>query len=177
VEVGHFGLVPSFAKELAFGRRTYNARSKTVATLASFKHAWAAGQRCIVPAEAIYEPCYESEKAVTHCITKPRDVPMGIADIYRRWRGHDGADRERRGARGVPAHAQAGRGEAHGGDLGLGRVRPLAAVHAGGGRHLLYTVAGAADRRACRASAAREDARPEATQPADDPQGDFLGGA
>jgi putative SOS response-associated peptidase YedK len=90
VEVGHFGLVPSFAKELAFGRRTYNARSETVATLASFKHAWAAGQRCIVPAESIYEPCYESGKAVRHRIHQEGGVPMGIAGIYRRWRGPDG---------------------------------------------------------------------------------------
>jgi putative SOS response-associated peptidase YedK len=90
VDVGHFGLVPSFAKELAFGRRTYNARCETVATLASFKHAWAAGQRCIVPAEAIYEPCYESGKAVRHRIGQPGDVPLGIAGIYRRWRGPDG---------------------------------------------------------------------------------------
>ena len=93
VEVGHFGLVPSFAKELAFGRRTYNARSETVATLASFKHAWAAGQRCIVPAEAIFEPCYESGKAVRHRIGQPGDVPMGIAGIYRRWRDPAGPER------------------------------------------------------------------------------------
>ena len=90
VEVGHFGLVPSFAKELAFGRRTYNARSETVATLASFKHAWAAGQRCIVPVESIYEPCYESGKAVRHRIYQEGGVPFGIAGIYRRWRGPDG---------------------------------------------------------------------------------------
>lgn len=39
VDDGVFGLLPHFAKELAYGRKTYNARSETVATLASFKHA------------------------------------------------------------------------------------------------------------------------------------------
>lgn len=92
LETGHFGLVPSFAKELAFGRRAYNARSETVASLPSFKHAWANGQRCIVPAEAVYEPCYESGRAVRWIIRKPGGVPMGIAGIYRRWRAPDGGE-------------------------------------------------------------------------------------
>ena len=47
VEDGVFGLLPSFASEVAFGRRTYNARSETVSTLPSFRDAWRAGQRCI----------------------------------------------------------------------------------------------------------------------------------
>lgn len=85
-EDGIFGLLPAFATELAFGRRTYNARSETVAKLASFKHAWAGGQRCIVPAEAFYEPNWETGKAVRWRISQPGDVPMGIAGIYRRWK-------------------------------------------------------------------------------------------
>ena len=91
LEVGQFGLLPSFAKEVAFGRRTYNARSETVATLPSFKAAWASGQRCIVPAEAVYEPCYETGRAVRWRISKPGGVPMGIAGVYRRWRNPDGS--------------------------------------------------------------------------------------
>jgi putative SOS response-associated peptidase YedK len=89
-EDGIFGLLPSFATELAFGRRTYNARSETVDTLPSFKEAWARGQRCIVPAEAIYEPHWETGKAVRWRIGLPGDVPMGIAGIYRQWRHPDG---------------------------------------------------------------------------------------
>src|SRR5437868_14759627 len=52
VDDGAFGLLPYFAKELAYGRRTYNARSETVATLPSFRDAWKRSQRCVVPAEA-----------------------------------------------------------------------------------------------------------------------------
>ena len=90
IDDGLFGLLPHFAKELAYGRRTYNARSETVHQLASFKDAWASGRRCIVPAEAVFEPCYESGKAVRWRIQQPGDVAMGIAGVYRRWRGPDG---------------------------------------------------------------------------------------
>src|SRR5450755_960501 len=87
---GTFGLLPYFATELAYGRRTYNARSETVRSLPSFRDAWRRGQRCIVPAEAIFEPNYESGKAVRWRIAQHGDVPMGIAGIYSKWRHPDG---------------------------------------------------------------------------------------
>jgi putative SOS response-associated peptidase YedK len=90
IEDGLFGLLPHFAKELAYGRKTYNARSETVDTLPSFKEPWARSQRCIIPAEAVFEQCYETGKAVRWRVNQPADVPMGIAGIYRRWRGPDG---------------------------------------------------------------------------------------
>jgi putative SOS response-associated peptidase YedK len=83
---GIFGLLPHFATEIAYGRRTYNARAETAHEKPSFKHAWAANQRCVIPAEAIYEPNYETGKAVRWRIGLPGDVPMGIAGIYRVWR-------------------------------------------------------------------------------------------
>lgn len=86
VEDGAFGLLPHFAKEIAYGRRTYNARTETVATLPSFRDAWRRSQRCIVPAESIFEPSYETGKAVRWRIYQPGDVPMGIAGIYTKWR-------------------------------------------------------------------------------------------
>lgn len=89
---GVFGLLPHFATELAFGRRTYNARAETVATLASFKHAWAAGQRCIVPAECFFEPDWSSGRAVRWAIEQPGQVPMAIAGLWRSWRARDGRE-------------------------------------------------------------------------------------
>jgi putative SOS response-associated peptidase YedK len=90
VETGAFGLLPFFAKEIAYGRRTYNARSETVASLASFRDAWRRGQRCIVPAEAIYEPNWETGRAVRWRISQEGEVPMAIAGLYTRWRQADG---------------------------------------------------------------------------------------
>jgi putative SOS response-associated peptidase YedK len=87
VDDGAFGLLPTFAKELAYGRRTYNAKSETVAKLPSFRNAWRLGQRCIVPAEAIFEPFYETaeSKPVRWRIQQPGEVPFGIAGIWEKW--------------------------------------------------------------------------------------------
>lgn len=88
LDAGHFGLVPHFMRELAFGRRTYNARSETVHKLASFKTAWSRGQRCIVPVECVFEPCYldlqanEMTKPVRYRIKQPGGVPFGVAGIW-----------------------------------------------------------------------------------------------
>ncbi|WOB10223.1 SOS response-associated peptidase family protein [Piscinibacter gummiphilus] len=96
-EQGAFGLRPGPWAEVKYGRRTYNARSETVHALTSFKRAWANGQRCIVPAEAIYEPRYfgaagKPGKSERWRIAQEGDVPMGIAGIYSRWRGDDGRE-------------------------------------------------------------------------------------
>ena len=86
VDDGLFGLLPHFASEVGFGRRTYNARSETVDRLPSFRGAWADGQRCIIPAEALYEPSYESGKAERWAVYQEGYVPFGVAGIYTQWR-------------------------------------------------------------------------------------------
>ena len=90
IDDGMFGLLPHFAKELAYGRRTYNARSETVDKLPSFKESWANNRRCIIAVESVYEPNYETGQAVRWMVQQPAAVPMGIAGIYRQWRGPDG---------------------------------------------------------------------------------------
>jgi putative SOS response-associated peptidase YedK len=90
VEDGVFGLLPYFQAEMAAGRMTYNARSETVATKRSFRDAWKKGQRCIIPAEAIYEPNYESGKAERWRISLPNSEPMGIAGVYEKWTDPNG---------------------------------------------------------------------------------------
>ena len=85
---GHFGLVPSFARELEYGRHTYNARSETVHRLRSFRESWAKGWRCLIPADAIFEPYYEPlpngghKRPVRHRIQLQGGVAMAIAGIY-----------------------------------------------------------------------------------------------
>jgi len=92
VHDGLFGLLPHFAVEVAQGRRTYNARTETVATLPSFRESWRKGWRCIIPAEFFYEPNWETGQAVRWLIQQPMAVPMGIAGIYRKWRHPDGRE-------------------------------------------------------------------------------------
>jgi putative SOS response-associated peptidase YedK len=92
IEAGQFGLLPQFATELVYGRKTYNARWETVDTLRSFKDSWVRSRRCIIPAEAVFEPCYETGETERWCIYQPGAVPMGIAGVYRLWRAPNGQD-------------------------------------------------------------------------------------
>lgn len=87
VDDGAFGLLPSFAKEIAYGRKTYNAKAETIAKLPSYRSAWRLGQRCIIPAEAIFEPYYETaeSKPVRTRIQRLGALPMGLAGIWENW--------------------------------------------------------------------------------------------
>ena len=88
--VGRYGLVPSWAKDLNIGRRTYNARSETVAQLPSFRDAWRSGQRCVVPLEAFYEPNWESGVGVRWRIQSTDAIPLGVAGLWSQWHAPNG---------------------------------------------------------------------------------------
>ncbi len=83
-----FGMVPHWA-DLKLSRHTYNARSETAAAKPSFRHAVAKRQRCIVPAESIFEPCYESGRAVRWRIARDDGQPLAIAGLWE-WRPNGG---------------------------------------------------------------------------------------
>lgn len=82
---GIFGLLPHWAKDIKSARHTFNARSETAAQKPSFRDAWRHGQRCIIPAEAIYEPDWRSGKAIATRITRTDGEPMGIAGLWSSW--------------------------------------------------------------------------------------------
>ena len=50
----HWGLVPSWAKDISVGNRMINARSETLAGKPAFKKLFAT-KRCIVPVDGFYE--------------------------------------------------------------------------------------------------------------------------
>lgn len=82
---GQFGLLTHWAKDITFERKTFNARSETVAEKPSFKDAWRARRRCIIPAEVIYEPDWRSGKAVQTRIARKDGELMGIAGLWSTW--------------------------------------------------------------------------------------------
>lgn len=88
---GVFGLIPHWAKETTIARRTYNARSETVAEKPSYRDAWRLGRRCIITADAFYEPDWRSGKAVATRISRADGKPMGLAGIWTGWRAPDGS--------------------------------------------------------------------------------------
>lgn len=51
VDLAVFGLIPSWSKDRSIGRRTYNARTETVAEKPSYRTAWRQRQFCLVPVE------------------------------------------------------------------------------------------------------------------------------
>lgn len=56
-------MIPTWKHDLKYSRYTYNARTETVATLPSYRHAWAKNQFALIPVEKIYEPKYVDGKA------------------------------------------------------------------------------------------------------------------
>lgn len=90
LRAGQFGLMPHWTKDAKFGRHTYNARSGTAATKNSFRDSWGKGRRAIIPADAIYEPNYETGKPIRWRIKHVDGEPLGIAGLWSWWPGLDG---------------------------------------------------------------------------------------
>jgi len=87
---GLFGLVPHWATDTKITRSTYNCRSETAATKPSFRDAYKRNQRCIIPAEAIYEPDWRSGKVIATRIESTQNLPLGIAGLWSSWKAADG---------------------------------------------------------------------------------------
>ncbi|BEP92027.1 hypothetical protein GmRootA79_04110 [Acidovorax sp. A79] len=80
-----FGLIPGWAKDRNIGRRTYNARTETVAEKPSYRTAWRRRQMCLVPMERFFEPCWETGKAVRWSIHRQDCEPFTVAAIWDSW--------------------------------------------------------------------------------------------
>ncbi|QBR00498.1 SOS response-associated peptidase [Paraburkholderia pallida] len=91
-DVATFGIVPR--KHIPPGVKpfdTMNARSETVGERRSFSGAWKKQQLCLIPADAFYEPNYESGKAVRWRISMADGTPFAIAGLWREWKEETGA--------------------------------------------------------------------------------------
>lgn len=87
---GLFGLVPPWSRDLAIAKRTYNARSETVADKPSFRDAWRLSRHCIVPLDAFFEPDWRSGRAVATRISRADGQPMGLAGLWSAWKSPQG---------------------------------------------------------------------------------------
>jgi putative SOS response-associated peptidase YedK len=83
--VGQWGLIPWFAKAARLPFSTNNARSEELTAKASFKHPWARGQRCIIPAESFDEPCWETGRNVWWTFSRADGAPWGLAGLWNTW--------------------------------------------------------------------------------------------
>ena len=82
---GQWALIPWFAKERKLKYPTCNARSEELSGKASYKHPWARGQRCIIPALAFFEPCWETGRHIPWRFTRPDGAPWGLAGLWNTW--------------------------------------------------------------------------------------------
>lgn len=85
-----WGLVPSWAKDPAVGRRMFNARAETVALKPAFRDAFR-WRRCLIVADGFYEWCrLPGRKAVPWLFRSASGRPLGLAGLYETWRSAAG---------------------------------------------------------------------------------------
>lgn len=73
-------------------RSTMNVRDDNLGRSPLYGPAWRAGRRCLIPAQWIYEPCYETGRNVWHRIGLTDWQPYCVAGIWRTLKGADGND-------------------------------------------------------------------------------------
>jgi len=85
-----FGLIPPWSRDGKNFRHCYNARTETVNEKPSFRHAWRQRHWCVIPADAFFEPSYDTGRPVRWRIASADDSPLAIAGIWDEWRAADG---------------------------------------------------------------------------------------
>lgn len=85
--LAQWGLIPSWSKDEAIARHTFNARAETVAEKPSFRAAFKR-HRCVVPASAFYEwrvvPGQTKKQRLRFEATDGQ--PLGFAGLRERWK-------------------------------------------------------------------------------------------
>lgn len=84
--VGRWGLIPWFSKTSDIKYATNNARSEELTEKASYKHPWARGQRCIIPADWFDEPNWETGKNEWWRFRRADGDPWGLAGLWNMWK-------------------------------------------------------------------------------------------
>jgi putative SOS response-associated peptidase YedK len=79
-----WGLVPFWAKDLAFGTKAINARSETAEEKPSFRNAFRK-RRCVVPASGFFEWQGEPGKKQAYAITAEDQPLFGMAGLWESW--------------------------------------------------------------------------------------------
>ena len=89
-----WGLIPSWAKDVAIGARLINARAETVAEKPAFRHAFRR-RRCLIPADGFYEWEKRPDGGKQPWrVTLEGDVPFAFAGLWEHWMGADGGEIE-----------------------------------------------------------------------------------
>lgn len=88
-----WGLVPWFSKDGTREWSTFNARSETVRTSATYKGPFA-NKRCIVPATGYIEFSGPKGQKIAHYFTRTDGQMIALAGLWERWTRKDKAERK-----------------------------------------------------------------------------------
>jgi putative SOS response-associated peptidase YedK len=83
-----WGLVPSWAKEAAIGRRMINARCETVAEKPAYRASFQR-KRCVIPASGFFE--WQAGTRQPYYFSG-REGVLSLAGLWDRWAGADGSE-------------------------------------------------------------------------------------
>ena len=89
----HWGLVPSWAKDLKVAARLINARAETAAQKPSFRAAFKR-RRCLILADGFYEWHGDKGNKQPYFITTPSKGPFAFAGLWETWKNKTGCDDE-----------------------------------------------------------------------------------
>jgi putative SOS response-associated peptidase YedK len=92
--LARWGLVPSWAKDLSFGQRTFNARSESVVDKPSFRAA-VKTRRAAIPVDGYYEwlaPEKKGERKQPYFVRPKDGSPIFFAGLYEWWKDPAAAD-------------------------------------------------------------------------------------
>ena len=81
-----WGLVPAWATEAKVGDRAINARCEGLSEKPTFRSAWKAGRRCLVPLVAFYEWQRQEGGKQPYALGMPDGGVFGVAGIWESWR-------------------------------------------------------------------------------------------
>ena len=91
LEKFHWGLVPSWAKDLKGASRLINARAETVAQKPSFRAAFKR-RRCLIMADGFYEWHGKKGSKQPYFITLPSNRPLAFAGLWETWKAPGALD-------------------------------------------------------------------------------------
>lgn len=85
----HWGLIPSWAKDKSIGNHMINARCETVAEKPAFRHA-IKYRRCLVPSSGFFEWKQEGKVKKPLYVTLKDISPMVFAGLWESWKSPEG---------------------------------------------------------------------------------------
>ncbi len=88
--IARWGLIPSWAKDMAMGARMNNARAETVAEKPAFRAAFRR-RRCLVPVDGWYEWKAEEGRKQPYYLHLKAGGMAGLAGLWEEWISPDGS--------------------------------------------------------------------------------------